>query len=478
MENNLIGRREEQKIFNETLTSNESEMVALIGRRRVGKTFLVKKTYQDKILFEITGLQSVALENQLQHFNFSLYRQTKEEIFMQPTESWLTTFQRLVLYLDTQTLDEKRVIFFDEVPWMATKKSDFIVGLGFFWNNWAVNQNVVVVICGSAASWMIENVVNDTGGLHNRITKKIFLNPFNLHQTEAYFKSRNINLKRHQIVEIYMALGGVPHYLKEVKSGKSAVQNIEDICFAKNALLRDEFSNLYPALFSNSEKHIDIIRALATSRQGLTRTKLLEISGLSEGGNTTKTLNELEQSDFTTVYYPFGKKKKGKLYRLTDYYSLFYLQFMEDKLNEGPDLWKHLSQTQAYKIWCGYAYENICLQHLPQIKKALGISGIYAKSSTFLKSGKDGIKGTQIDLLLDRNDKVVNIFEIKFYNAKMTISADYAEKLREKLRIFQETTKTKKYLMLTLITSFGLHENKHSLGLIEQVLTLDDLFSE
>ncbi|MCB0579677.1 MAG: AAA family ATPase [Phaeodactylibacter sp.] len=476
MKKSLVGRKREREILVEALQSDEPEMVAVIGRRRVGKTFLVKQVYEEHILFEVTGLQDGDLKKQLANFSFALSRHSGSRIPLKTPADWLEAFQMLVLHLSQISDDAKKVVFFDEVPWMATKKSDFLTGLGFFWNSWAVNRNIVVVICGSAASWMIEKVVNNRGGLHNRITKRIFLEPFNLAETESYLNSRNIHFNRYQIVELYMALGGIPHYLKEVKAGKSAVQNIDTICFSKEGLLRDEFSRLYPALFANAEKHIAIIRALATSRQGLTRQKTLQLSDLPEGGNTTKVLQELEQSGFISSYFPFGKKKKGKLYRLTDEYSLFYLQFMEDKSHEGSQTWHHLSQTQAYKTWSGYAFENICLKHIPQVKKALGIAGVYSKSSSFVKKGTEEEKGIQIDLLIDRNDKVINLVEIKYYNAELSLSAEYAQALREKIRIFQEATNTRKHIMLTLITAFGLKANKHSLGLIDQVLGLDDLF--
>ena len=474
----FVGRNKEKAILSEALQSAEPEMVAVIGRRRVGKTLLIKEAYKEHLLFEVTGLQDADLEKQLDHFHFTLSRYVQSRLPLKKPANWLEAFQMLVLHLDPLPDSTKKVVFFDEVPWMAAKKSDFLTGLGFFWNSWAVNQNIVVVICGSAASWMIDQVVNNRGGLHNRITKRIFLEPFILAEVEAYLNSRSIHFNRYQIVELYMALGGIPHYLKEVKVGKSAVQNIDSICFSKEGLLRDEFSRLYPALFANAEKHIAVIRALATSRQGLTRQKLVSLSRLSEGGNTSRVLMELEQSGFISCYVPFGKKKKGKLYRLTDEYSLFYLKFMENKHHEGSNTWQHLSQTQAYKTWSGYAFENICLKHISQIKKALGIAGVYSQSSSFIKKGTETEKGTQIDLLIDRNDKVINLFEIKFYNAELTISADYARTLREKIRVFQESADTRKHIMLTLITTFGLKPNKHSLGLVEQVLELDDLFEE
>lgn len=476
MENELIGRQEERQVLLEALQSKEAEMVAVIGRRRVGKTFLIKAAYQSEIAFEITGLQDASLDKQLQHFSFTLHRYAGQETPHQQPTNWLEAFQQLVMHLEQKKGESKCVVFFDELPWLASRKSDFLTGLGFFWNSWAVNNKVVVVICGSAASWMIDNVVNNRGGLHNRITRRIYLQPFSLAETEAYLKSRNIGFTRYQIVELYMALGGIPHYLKEIKAGKSAVQNIDEICFSQNGILRDEFLRLYPSLFSNAEKHVAVIRALATTRQGLTRQLLVQKGKLSEGGNTSRVLMELEQSGFISSYLPFDKKKKDTLYRLTDEYSLFYLQFIEDRANEGSGTWQHLSQTQAYKPWSGYAFENCCLKHVPQLKKALGIAGVYSRSSAFFKQGTATEKGAQIDLLIDRNDQVVNVFEIKFYKTELAIDAEYAKALREKLRVFQAATGTRKYLMLTLMTTFGLHTNQHSLGLVERALVLDDLF--
>jgi hypothetical protein len=273
-----------------------------------------------------------------------------------------------------------------------------------------------------------------------------------------------------------MAIGGIPHYLKEIEAGKSATQNIEDICFSDTGLLKDEFANLYGALFDHSDNHIAIVRTLAKRKAGMNRNSLIQEAKLPNGGSVTKALEELSQSGFIDMYLPFGKKSKNKMYRLIDEYSLFYLQFIEKNIHDKDEVWKRLSQTQAYKIWCGYAFENICLKHIAEIKKALSIGGVYAVSSTFYKKGTKEESGTQIDLLLDRNDQIINIFEIKFYNKSFVVSKAYAQTLKNKLDVFAETTKTRKHLFLILITTFGITPNEHSLGLIDQVLTMDDLF--
>jgi len=466
----LIGRKEEQLLLKDTLESDEAELVAVVGRRRVGKTYLITTVFEEQMVFHLSGSQDAPMEEQLE--NFAEILESLDAI----PKNWNEAFRQLKAFLKKKIGKKKIVLFFDEVPWLAAVKSDFLRAFAYFWNTWASLQNIVVVICGSATSWIIQKVVFDTGGLHNRITKYLHLEPFTLAETEEYLKSRYLNFTRYQIVEIYMAMGGIPHYLKELQRGKSATQNIDDICFSKTGLLRTEFAKLYPALFRFPENHIAIVRALATKRAGMDRNEVIATAKTPNGGATTKALEELEQSGFITSYHPFGKKKKSKLFRLTDEYSLFYLHFMEDKTNEGAGTWQYLSQTQMYKTWSGYAYESICLKHIPQIKKALGIAGVYSKSASFIKKGTKDEPGTQIDLLIDRNDKVINIVEVKFYNKEFTVSKEYAKQLQQKKWIFEESTKTKKWTMLTLITTFGLKQNEHSLGLIEKDLTLDDLF--
>jgi len=476
MQNILIGRKEEITILKKAYQSKRAELVAVIGRRRVGKTFLIKEVYKGKIDFELTGLQNAPKNEQLQNFSYQLAEFMGINMPLKEPKNWLEAFRLLINFLKTKKSKSKQVIFLDELPWLATPKSGFLRGLSYFWNSWAVNNDIVVVICGSAASWMIQKVVNHKGGLHNRITKRIQLYPFNLLETEEYLQSRNIVLNRYQLVQIYMAMGGIPHYLEEIESGKSAVQNINDICFSESGLLRDEFSKLYPALFDNAEKHIIIIRILAKKRQGLSRNEIIQQTKFTNGGSLSRILDELIQSGFIATYQSFNKKKKDTLYRLTDEYSLFYLQFIEKNLADKKEVWQRLSQTQAYKSWSGYAYENICLKHIDQIKTALKIGGVYSTSSSFYKKGTAKEKGTQIDLLIDRNDQIINLFEIKFYNEEMQLSKTDAQILKEKMTIFQSVTKTKKHLFLSLITTFGIKANKYSIGLIDQVLTLDDLF--
>ncbi|MEO0007807.1 MAG: hypothetical protein RJA20_2003 [Bacteroidota bacterium] len=476
--NLLIGRVEEKKILENALLSPQAEMISVIGRRRIGKTYLVKSVYNRKIDFEITGIQYATRREQLRNFMLQIVKHSGGSFPLTEPTDWLEAFYLLSRFLESRDKDDKFVVFLDELPWLATHKSGFLKGLSWFWNSWAVNQSVVVVICGSAASWMIKNVVHNKGGLHNRITRRIYLKPFNLAETEHFLKSRKLNFDRYQILHLYMAIGGVPHYLDQIEAGKSAVQNIDAICFSENGLLRDEFPKLYASLFENSAAHIKVIRALAGKKMGLTRSEIVQFSRVPDGGGLTTIVWELLHSGFISASQPFGKKKKEALYRLTDEFSLFYLQYMETNRFEGVGVWQQLSKTQSYISWAGYAFENICLKHLPQIKKALGITGVFSTASSFFKRGADGEEGTQIDLLIDRNDHVINVCEIKFYGAELSVDKASAMAYRNKMAIFRESTHTRKQLFLTMITTFGLKENQYASGLVDASLTMDDLFEE
>ena len=433
---------------------------------------------QEEMAFEITGIQNATRQLQLRNFRDVLTEYTQSSLPIEIPKDWLAAFQQLKIYLKPLVAKKRQVLFFDELPWLDTHKSGFLQAFSYFWNSWASKQNLVVIICGSAASWISQKVVKDTGGLHNRITKRIHLYPFTLAETEVYLRQRNIRFDRYQLLQLYMAMGGIPHYLKEIRGGLSAAQNIDDICFSEMGLLRDEFSNLYAALFKNSEKHLQVVHALASKPYGMTRNALLKQAKLKSGAGLTKVLEELAQSGFILTSFPFGDKRNEVVYRLTDEYSLFYIKFIQNKPKRNTNLWKHLSQTQAYKSWSGYAFENICLQHLPQIKEALRIGGIYSEAATFYKKGTKKDKGAQIDLVLDRNDHVVNLFEFKFYNESFSISKTYANSMRDKMEIFRKTTKTKKQLFWTIISTFGLVANEHSLGLIDTDFDMDILFKE
>ena len=472
----LIGRKKEQETLLALLNSAEPEMVAIVGRRRVGKTFLIRTVYENRIDFELTGIQNATQEKQLQHFHTQLKIQFGRKAPKKLPTDWMDAFWQLISILDKLKKTEKAVIFLDELSWLATPKSGFLEALGFFWNSWASKRNIVVVICGSAASWMIQKVIYDKGGLHNRITKRIDLQPFTLYETELYLKSRKVSADRYQILQLYMAMGGIPHYLKEVAAGKSAIQNIDAICFSQGGLLNDEFSKLYPALFEHADNHIAIIRALSQKWKGMSRVEIVASTKLPDGGGLTNTIEELVSCGFVSAYYPFGKKKKDMLYRLTDEYSLFYLHFIENQRIQEDNIWQHLSQTQTWKSWSGYAFESICLKHLGQLKKALGISGIYAEASSYFHKGTQTEQGIQIDLVLDRKDHTINLFEMKFYTDKWRLNKLEATELREKVSLFKLLSKTKKQVFLTLVTTFGIKANEYSLGLIDNDIDMDVLF--
>jgi uncharacterized protein len=469
----IIGRDFEVQKMRRFLSNQTSELLAIIGRRRVGKTFLIKKVYQNEMAFHITGLQDVSRSLQLENFVTARNKFFIESKSFAKPKNWLEAFVQLTELMG-KPKKKKRVLFFDELPWLAANSNEFLKAFDHFWNTWAVDQNLIVVICGSSASWMITNIINNKGGLHNRITQKIHLYPFTLSETKKYLLAKGINMPQQSLITLYMATGGVPYYLNEIQKGETAVQAINQMYFGKKASLKNEFENLYKALFSNYEKHILVIRTLASKWMGMTRSEIVEHSNIQTGGAISTILNELETSGFIHSLRPFGKQQRETVYRLTDEYSLFYIHFIEAN-HRIENFWLKKYNTQTVKAWQGYAFENICLKHIDGIKQALGISGILTSESSFYKRKDKDSAGCQIDLLIDRADNAITICEMKFYDGAYNLTEAHVKDLQQKRNIFQEKTKTRKQLFLTLISAEGTVDNQYNM-LIDKHLDASALF--
>ena len=470
-ENPLIGRHSERTRLQSHLESRKSEFVAIYGRRRVGKTFLVRKTFGDQLTFYLTGLANAKMQQQLLQFHHALltYRAqpTWEPV---PPTNWLMAFRLLSELLDQYPMQDKKVVFLDELPWLDTMHSNFLTGLEYFWNAWAsARDDILLITCGSAAGWMLNKLIRNRGGLHNRVTDRIKLEPFDLGEMEQFLIMKNAAYDRYQILQLYMVFGGIPFYLDLIDPGLSANQNINQLCFAQNAPFRDEYQNLYRSLFHKHDRHLAIVSALSSKGKGLTRSEISQITKLANGGGLTRLLAELEESNFIRRYRSFGKKERDSLYQLLDPYSLFYLKFIIKTGRDDDNYWTNLLDSPSYYNWAGYAFEITCLQHITQIKRALGISAVQTSVSTWHSAE------AQIDLLIDRKDQVINLCELKFSLQPYAINKKYAENLRNKLSSFREYSKTRKSLFLTFITTYGLAQSKYS-GMVQNDLDMDVLF--
>ncbi len=471
---NIIGRKKEIQILDKIVASNKSEFVALYGRRRVGKTYLVREYFNYNFDFQLIGLANANTQQQLLNFHVGLNRQVQRESDS-PPKNWFMAFQRLMDYLESKPTQQKKIIFLDELPWLDTPRSDFLISLEHFWNSWATNRrDIILITCGSAASWMINELINNHGGLHNRVTQRMKIHPFNLHETELMLKSKSNVLDRYQILLLYMAMGGIPYYLDAVSSNKSAAQNIEEMCFTAGGFLTTEFQNLFASLFRNASKHETIIFALSSKKKGLTRKEISKLTGIKSGGTMTTLLNELEESGFISRYTQFNKKSSNMLYRLSDFYSLFYLRFIKDKRTDFENVWISALDSPAQRAWTGYAFEQVCMAHIPQIKKALGVAAIQTKASSWRSKASD--PGAQIDLVIDRRDQVINLCELKFSINPFSISKSYAENLRNKVSSFRDETQTRKALFLTFVSTYGLTQNPYTTALVQNDISMDALF--
>ena len=473
----IIGRKAERDELERIYNSDGSKFVAVYGRRRVGKTFLIKEHFKDRLTFWHTGLspygrdKKYLLRDQLQAFYYSLQDYGLEGATC--PKSWLEAFRLLEKLLMQQDDGSRQVVFIDELPWMDTARSRFIPAFEHFWNGWASKRdNILLIVCGSATSWMEDNLINNKGGLYNRLTHEIKLSPFSLAESEQFFKAKQMNMSRYEVAQVYMVFGGIPHYLDLFEKGLSTPQNIDRILFDKNAKLRNEFDRLFGSLFKNAENHIAVVRLLAKRRNGFTRQEIVQETGIQQGGGVTLILKGLIESDFITSYIPFGEKRIEK-YRLVDPYCLFYLSFI-DQRQIDPQYWEKNYNSPRLNAWRGYAFEELCFSQIDKIKHRLSIGGVSSTQSSWVVSA-DGKQQMQIDMLIDRADNVINLCEIKFYSAPFTIDKQYDAVLRERVQLLIEKAPRKKTVHLTLIATFGLKANEYS-GQVQSVVTLDDLF--
>ncbi len=470
MADTIIGRKAEKEILRQRMESGIPELIAIYGRRRVGKTFLVRQFFDDKFSFYSTGIYQGTKKEQLGEFRRQLELHSGRK--WKAAKDWFDAFAQLREYLGALEGNGPIVVFLDELPWMDTPKSRFIKAFEYFWNSWgATNKRLKLIVCGSATTWMRENVLSDKGGLYNRTTRSMYLAPFTLHETEQYLLSRKINWNRCQIAECYMVLGGTPLYLQMLEPDLSFTQNVDNLFFIQNAPLAREYDFLFRSLFKEATAHRQVIEALASKAVGMTRQEITAAAKVEDGGTLTKVLRNLCDCDFIRQYTAFGKNERGTIYQLTDLFTLFHLRYVKGYRGQDDNHWQNMIDSPSRRAWSGYSFEQLCLHHIRQIKRKLGISGVQSDVCAW-----KGLGG-QIDLVIDRRDQTINLCEMKFSKNEFEITKQYDEHMRERAEGFRAETKTRKALHLTFVTTYGVKRNMYS-GNIQSEVVLDDLFVE
>ena len=471
----MVGREREQHELLRLLEQSESQFCAVYGRRRVGKTFLIKETFRDKFAFYHTGLANADKSDQLQEFRHTLQSYGYKS---RMPKSWYEAFHQLEDYL-SGCEEDKKVVFIDELPWMDTPGSKFVSALEHFWNGWAnLRNDIVLIVCGSATSWIVSNIFQNHGGLYGRLTRQIYLRQFTLYECEQYLRSMDITLSRKEIMEAYMIMGGVPYYWSYMRRGESLAQNINNIFFGQNAPLANEFDALYKSLFHRPEGYIAIVAALTKKKAGMTREELLRESHLNDNAVFVRQLQELEQCDFIRTYQKLGQKKKDTVYQLMDNFTLFHYRYMAANSSRDEHFWSANQSTPQHNTWAGLAFERICFQHIRQIKQRLGISGIRSSEYSFTyrpKEEEDPGWAVQIDMLIDRADGVIDMCEMKYAKDDYLVTSEEETKVRKRLSCLAARGKTRSAIHTVLMTPYGVVNNAYS-HIFEQVIRADDLF--
>lgn len=470
----LIGREKEIKTLQQAYHSEYSEFVAVYGRRRIGKTFLIREAFNYQFAFQHTGVYKESLKKQLRNFRDALRMSGMKKAKI-PTD-WSDAFFQLAQFIK-ENKEEKKVIFIDEIPWLDTPRSGFLSALEYFWNSFAsARKDVLLIICGSATSWIINKVLKNHGGLHNRVTYRIHLQPFTLYECEQYAKYLGMRASHYDLIEYYMILGGVAFYWSRLDKGLSVAQNIDNMIFSETGFLHNEFNELYDSLFNEPESYLKIIHALGTIRIGMTRDELVKEGGISSNGKLTRMLEDLTECGFIKRIPSYGGKAKDDLIQLVDNFTIFYYKYMKENLNNDEHFWSNSYNSPIRSAWTGLAFERVCFQHIPQIKQAMGIAGVATQCYSWKAKGDALSSGTQIDMVLDRRDNIINICEMKFSKGEYTITKDYAMALNNKVERFIESTKNKKTILLTMITTNGVVHNEYW-NQIQCDITADELFN-
>ena len=471
---NIIGRESQINRLDRVMKEKGAQLVVVYGRRRVGKTFLINEYYKNSFAFKFTGSENQTNKEQLRNFGNELAAASRKNIGT--PGDWTDAFFYLREYLESLDNKRKQVVFFDEMPWMDKQRSGFLPAFEWFWNSWgSARKNLVFIVCGSATSWMVEKLDENKGGLFNRQTCRLFLEPFDLRHTELYLKSRNISWSRYDIVQCYMIMGGIPFYLRLIDRDLSFNENIDNIFFKKRAELWNEFEHLYNTLFSNSAQYKKIAETLSKKHGGLTRDEIAKQTGIAANGALTKMLSNLEKTGFVRINDMYGYKKRERIYQLSDYYSLFYFRFIKDNSGRDERFWSNTNDNPSRRVWAGLSFEQVCRDHIAQVKKKLGISGVMSEISTWKRLGNEEKTGAQIDLIIERRDRVINLCEIKFAGREFTIDKEYDTDLRNKTEAFVDETKTRQTIIVTMITTYGVKKNMYS-NVVGKEVCLDDLF--
>lgn len=476
----IVGRQAEIAELEKLYHSDRPEFVAVYGRRRVGKTFLIKQALKGRITFQHTGVSPIDQDSdrgqmrmQLESFYYALLNQGLEGY--KPPKTWMEAFFLLEQLLQNLDNGERQVVFIDELPWMDTPRSGFLPAFENFWNGWCSGRdNIMLIVCGSATSWILSNLSRNKGGLYGRLTSEIKLSPFTLRECAMYFRHAGIEMSQYDILQSYMVFGGIPYYISYFQKGLSFEQNVDNILFGSKPRLRDEFNRLFAAIFSNPDDSKKIVRLLATRHAGFTREEISKGTGLPLGGGLSTTLAALAESDFITGYTPYGMPKSTVCYKLMDNFCLFWLKYVEPNSKDAGFLTDNMA-SDILKAWHGVAFEEVCWQHIQPIKRALGIDGVRASLSAWAMRGDDSQDGAQIDMLIVRDDNVVNLCEMKFASTPYSISKDEEMRLRHRIEALKATLSPKQTVHLTMITTYGVAYGKHS-GIVQKEVRMEDLF--
>jgi hypothetical protein len=466
----FVGRKNELRMLNDAYRSGKDELVVLYGRRRIGKSSLVKRfAEKKKAYYEFEALEGETTPGQINHFLQQLKKQIDDPILDSVRfANWEQVFTYLTEKVINRKSKVKKILFLDELPWMAAGRIRLVSLLKYYWDNHWKSKHVMLILCGSVASFMVKKVLH-SNALYGRTTIEILLKGFSPEEAARLLSKKR---SREETLNYQLVFGGVPKYLEQINTSQSFNKNMNTLCFSPHGIMLKEVERIFYSQFREPRTYLKIINLL---KNGIF--SLSEISSktkIPSGGGLKQYLKNLERAEMIRSYIPFDRSgnSKFKKYTLADEFLVFFFKYMGPNLrvikeSSSRRLFETLTQN-SFDSWLGFAFERFCLKHAGLLALVMDFADDILLASPYFKKNDERF---QIDLLYQRADRVITVCEIKHQNIK--IGTNIIPEMQRKCALLKVPRGYA--LEKALISLYGPDNSLKDTGYFHHFVTLDDI---
>jgi AAA+ ATPase superfamily predicted ATPase len=465
----FIGRKVEIAQLTALIDLPRPSIAVIYGRRRVGKSELIRHVTQGKNVLSFEGLEGQPKHKQIKNFLFQLSAQSNIR------EKNISDWPDALILLRTLTQDGQWIIILDEFQWMANYQNELVSVIKMIWEKYlSQNPDLTLILCGSIASFMKSKVLKSSA-LYGRTDYELNLHELNLSEISEFFPGKGSD----EVIDTAMLVGGIPKYLELISEYPSLYDALEPLAFSQDGFFKTEYDRLFASHFGKKPIFMKIIQTLATNPYGLTTGKLAKEMQVASGGTLCHQLDDLESAGFLHSIIPFDKPEGSKLrkYILMDAYVRFYHSIIRGSMKETtpPNTQFHaIMSSPRYAAWAGMAFEFLCMRHHKEISRILGFHGIPYTAGPFFQRKTLDTPGVQIDLLFERSDKILVLCEMKYLLA--SVPGDIIDQVNRKVSALQEKYPGRTILKV-LLTKTGSTETVAKKGYFFRIIRADELIT-